>query len=93
MPGPTSAESRKHQAERAFDWWSETVLGNPGCYSKLKLARYRAGIYQRILAARVDISPGRLSLLEQGGVLPKKAKTRQALAEALAVKVGDLFDD
>jgi DNA-binding XRE family transcriptional regulator len=91
MPGPASAESRKRQAVRAFEWWSETVLGNAGLYSKLKVARYRAGLYQRDLAARASISPGRMSLLEQGGAPPKKARTQQALADALGVRVGDLW--
>jgi DNA-binding XRE family transcriptional regulator len=92
MPGPTSVEARKRAAARTFEWWSETVLADPGSFSKLKVERYRKGIDQRTLAASADIHPHSLSALERGGK-PKKATTRQALADALSVKPKDIFDE
>jgi DNA-binding XRE family transcriptional regulator len=91
MPGPSTIESRRRQSDRAYRWWSCLVLSKPESYTKLKLERYRKGMMQTELAAAINLHPGTLCALEARDRPPKSAQTQQALADALNVKIGDLW--
>jgi DNA-binding XRE family transcriptional regulator len=90
MSGPQTAASKRLCSEHVYEYHRELVAANPTQYTALKRARYSVRLRQADLAAAAGICRQRLSLYEQG-TIPKTEKVRVALANALGVRVKDIF--
>lgn len=60
--------------------------------SRLKAARKKAGLSQRMLASQSGVSNGTISLIEQNKISPSVASLKRLLAP-FAMSLADFFDD
>lgn len=60
--------------------------------SRLKAARKKAGLSQRMLASRSGVSNGTISLIEQNKISPSIASLKRLL-DTFSISLGEFFDD
>lgn len=60
--------------------------------SRLKAARKKAGLSQRLLARRSGVSNGTISLIEQNKISPSVSSLKRLL-DTVSMSLGEFFDD